>query len=137
MLWDNNMLEMMNQLNQQMAVLPQWVQYWMNWMMFIFLVSVVFVWKFKTSRYVLAAFILTFPVAMLVFYVTQNAHFLGIAHLILWAPLLSGLIKYEIKQENFNFASIYGIWLVLLMTTISISLVFDTRNIAMIMLGYK
>ena len=106
-------------------------------MLFIFLVSVVFVWKFKAARYVLATFILTMPVGMLVFYFTQNAHLLGIAHLILWAPLLFGLVKYEIKQADFSFASIYGVWLVLLMTTISLSLVFDIRDIAMIALGYK
>jgi hypothetical protein len=80
--------EMMNQLNEQMAVLPQFIQYWMNWMLFIFLVSVAFVWKFKAARYVLITFILTMPVGMLVFYFTQNAHLLAIAHLILWTPLL-------------------------------------------------
>ncbi|MFT6991400.1 MAG: hypothetical protein ACJASL_003387 [Paraglaciecola sp.] len=108
----DNMAEMMNQLNEQMAVLPQWVQYWMNWMLFIFIVSVVFVWKFKAARYVLITFILTMPVGMMVFYFTQNAHLLGIAHLILWAPLLFGLVKYEVKHDDFSFTSIYGIWLV-------------------------
>ena len=131
------MNELMNQLNEQMLVLPQWVQYWMNWMMFIFLVSVVFVWKFNAARYVFAAFILTMPVGLLVFYFTHNAHLLGITHLILWAPLLFGLLKYEIKRDDFSFASLYGIWLGLLMLTISISLVFDLRDIAMIALGYK
>jgi hypothetical protein len=131
------MSEMMNQLNAQMAVLPQWVQYWMNWMIFIFLVSVVFVWKFKAARYVFASLILTMPVGMWVFYVTQNAHLLGIAHLIIWAPLLFALVKYEIKQDDFRFASIYGVWLSLVMITISVSLVFDIRDIAMIGLGYK
>lgn len=131
------MNEMMNQVNEQMAVLPLWIHYWMNWMVFIFLLSVVFVWKFKAARYVLVALILTMPLGMLVFYFTNNAHLLGIAHLILWAPLLFGLIKYEIKRTDFTFTSVYGIWLGLLITTISISLVFDIRDIAMIALGYK
>jgi hypothetical protein len=109
----------------------------MNWMLFIFLVSVAFVWKFKAARYVLITFILTMPVGMLVFYFTQNAHLLAIAHLILWTPLLFVLVKYEIKQDNFSFTSPYGIWLGLLMTTISISLIFDIRDIAMMVLGYK
>ena len=67
----------------------------------------------------------------------SNAHSLGIAHLILWAPLLFALVKYEIKQDDFKFASIYGVWLSLVMITISVSLVFDIRDIAMIGLGYK
>jgi hypothetical protein len=67
----------------------------------------------------------------------SNAHSLGIAHLILWAPLLFALVKYEIKQDDFKFASIYGVWLSLLMITIDVSLVFDIRDIAMIGLGYK
>lgn len=131
------MNEILNQLNEQMAVLPQWVQYWINWMMLIFLLSVAFVWKHQAARYVLATFILTMPVGLLVFYLTNNAHLLGIAHLILWAPLLYALIKYEIKRTNFSFASYYGVWLGLLIATISISLVFDIRDIAMIALGYK
>jgi hypothetical protein len=131
------MNELMIQLNEQMAVLPQWVQYWMNWMMLIFLVSVVFVWKFKASRYVLLTFAFTMPVGMLVFYLTHHAHLLGITHIILWGPLLFGLIKYEVKREEFQFRSIYGVWLSLLMLTIAVSLVFDVRDIVMVLLGYK
>jgi hypothetical protein len=131
------MSEMLNQLNEQMSVLPQWVQYWMNWMMFIFVLSIVFVWKFKAARYVLLTFVLTMPVGMLIFYLTNNAHLLGITHLILWAPLLIGLMKFEIKREDFQFLSIYGTWLSMLMLTVIISLVFDVRDIAMVALGSK
>jgi hypothetical protein len=131
------MSDLINQLNDQMAVLPQWIQYWMDWMMLIFLLSVLFVWKFKAARYVLITFVFTIPVGLLVFYLTQNAHLLGITHLILWAPLLFGLIKFEIKRADFKLTSIYGIWLSLLMATISISLVFDIRDIVMIILGHK
>jgi hypothetical protein len=131
------MNDMMNQVNEQMAVLPLWIHYWMNWVVLIFLLPALFVWKSKAARYVLVALILTMPLGMLVFYFTNNAHLLGIAHLILWAPLLFGLIKYEIKRTDFKFASVYGIWLALLMATISISLVFDIRDIAMIAIGHK
>lgn len=131
------MNELMEQLNQQMAVLPQWIHYWMRWMLFIFLTAVVFVGKHKASRYVLLTFVLTMPVGVLVFYITSHAHLLGIAHLILWTPLLFGLIKHEIKREDFSFKTIYGLWLGLLMMTISISLVFDIRDIVMVLLGHK
>ncbi len=113
------------------------VQLWMNWMIFIFIISIVFVWKYKAARIVLAAFILTLPMAMLIFNLSKSVHLIGIAHLILWGPLAFYLIKYEIKIPSFNFKSVYGVWVMLLLGTIVISLVFDARDIILVMLGEK
>jgi len=113
------------------------VQIWMNWMILVFIVSIVFVWKYKAARIVLAAFILTLPIAMLIFNLSKSVHLIGIAHLIIWGPLAFYLIKYEIKSPPFNFKSVYGVWVILLLGTIAISLVFDVRDIILVMLGEK
>ena len=52
---------------------------WMNWMMIILLLSVLFVWRRQGARVVLLAFIATMPVAMLIFTMTKNVNLIGIA----------------------------------------------------------
>ena len=127
----------MSQMNAQMEVLPQWVQYWMNWMMLIFAASLIFVWKKKAARFALLAFLLTMPVGMVVFFLSGTVHLLGISHLILWAPLLYYLFKVETQRECFAFKSFYGVWVALLMLTIAISLIFDLRDLILVMMGSK
>ncbi len=131
------MSELMNEMNAQMEVLPPLVQYWMNWMMLVFVLSIVFVWNRKPARYVLLSFVLTMPVAMLVFYLTATVHLLGIAHLLVWGPLFYYLYSVEIKPQGLAFNSPYSIWLLLLMATIAISLVFDIRDLVLVLLGSK
>jgi len=113
------------------------VKMWMNWMLFIFLLSIVFVWKHVAARYVLGAFFLTVPIAILVFNLTQSAHLIGISHILLWGPLAYFLFRREVKAVSFKPASPYGVWLILLLCTITISLVFDVRDIALVMQGMK
>ncbi len=131
------MQELMSTMNAQMEVLPPLVQQWMNWMMLVFVLSLLFVWKRKPPRYVFLSFVLTMPVGMLVFYITGTVHLLGIAHLVVWGPLFYYLYKVEIKPQGLAINSIYAIWLLLLMTTIAISLIFDIRDIALVMAGAK
>lgn len=119
------------------AVTTPAVQMWINWMMFIFLASILFVWKYKAARIVLGAFVLTLPLAILVFNVSKSAHLIGIAHIVVWGPLAFFLIKNELKRPSFSFKSAYGVWMVLLLGTIAVSLVFDVRDIVLVMLGQK
>jgi len=113
------------------------VQIWMYWMMLVFAISLLFVWKYKAARIVLVSFILTMPVALLIFNLSKSVHLIGIAHLIIWGPLAFFLIKYELKRSSFSFKSAYGVWVMLLLGTIAISLVFDIRDIILVMLGEK
>ena len=127
----------MNNMNAQMVVLPTWVQVWMNWMIFIFVASVFFIWKHKGARWALLSFIISMPVGMLVFYLSNTVHLLGVVHLLLWMPLLVYMVLKEIKSDGFKYQSPYGIWTVLLITTITISLLFDIRDIILVVLGQK
>jgi hypothetical protein len=43
----------------------------------------------------------------------------------------------EVKSDGFKFQSPYGVWAMLLMTTIMISLLFDIRDIVLVGIGQK
>jgi len=130
-------LELMKEANAQMAATPQLVQYWMNWMAVIFFVSILFVKNHKGARYALVAMPLTMLTALGIFYFSRNVHLFGIAHLMFWLPLLIYLVKKEIKGDQFELKSRYGVWVSLLCLTISISLVFDIRDIFLVVIGKK
>lgn len=128
------MQEMMNAINAETTPI---VQMWMNWMMLIFLCSLLFVWKHVPARIVLAAFIIGAMVAYVVFQINNNPHLLGISHLLVWVPLAVYLYFNVVRNETFRLASPYGIWIVLLLLTIAISTVFDVRDVALVAMGQK
>ena len=128
------MQEMMNAIE---ASSTPAVTMWINWMMVVFLLSIVFVWKHKPARLVLVAIILTGPLGFLVWSLTGKVHLIGIAHLLLWAPLAIYLYLRVISLEEFKIKSAYGVWVCLLMTTILISLIFDVRDIFLVLSGAK
>ncbi|MDX1519765.1 MAG: hypothetical protein R3318_06540 [Gammaproteobacteria bacterium] len=119
------------------AVMTPAVRIWVNWMLAIFLVSIFFVWKHKSARIILAAFILTLPVALVIFELGKNPHLLGISHILVWTPLAVYLLKTEISGQLSRLKSPYGIYLVLLLITIAISLVFDVRDVILVTMGLK
>lgn len=113
------------------------VQMWMNWMMGIMLVSIFFVWKHVGARYVLASMFLMIPLAITIFKLTWEIHLIGIAHIILWWPLLWYLIKREKSFPWVNLKSPYSIWTLLVSVTIIISLLFDIRDIVLVLTWQK
>jgi hypothetical protein len=131
------MSEIMNQVNGQMEMLPLAVQYWMNWMGLVFLFSIVFVWKKKAARYVLLAMLLPMLIGLLIFYWFETVHLMGVGHLLVWIPLFYYLLRCEIPKELFTFKSLYGVWMGLLMGTIAISVIFDIRDVVLVLVGSK
>lgn len=113
------------------------VRIWLSWLIIIFLTAVIFVWKYRSARIVLASFILTLPIAILVFSISNSAHLIGIAHIIVWGPLAFYLIESDLRRSSFQFRSPYGVWMILLLGTIAVSLVLDVRDIALVFLGMK
>ena len=113
------------------------VRIWLSWLMIIFLSSIIFVWKYKSARIVLASFILTLPIAILVFSISNSAHLIGIAHIIVWGPLAFYLINSDLRRSSFQRRSPYGIWIILLLGTIAVSIVFDVRDITLVLLEMK
>ena len=74
---------------------------------------------------------------MFVFYLTNTVHLIGIAHIIIWLPLLIFLYRVDFKSGSFKKISPHGIWAILLVTTIVISLIFDVRDIVLVSIGKK
>lgn len=132
-------MDMMQEIDAQMLEIKPWVQAWINWMMLVFVSSLLFVWKNKEARWALLSFVLTLPLANLVFYFWGTVHLFGIAHLICWTPLLIYLWKIwkEDPEKKLLRWSPFKVWMFLLMLTISISLPFDVYDIAMVILGKK
>jgi len=120
----------------QAATTPA-VQIWMNWMLAIFMASLIFVWKYKSARIVFAAFVLTVPMAISIFNISKSAHLIGIGHIVLWGPLAYYLVKKVVLSASFERISFFGVWIYLLLATISISIVFDIRDITMVFMGLK
>jgi hypothetical protein len=128
---------MIEAMNAQMASLPGWVNLWMNWMMLIFLASLFFVRRHRPARYALAALLLTVPIGLLVFKIHPNVHLLGVAHFVVWLPLLGYIWRKERGAHLFQPKTAYGVWITLLVTTIVVSLLFDARDIVLVALGHK
>ncbi len=129
---------MMNEINSQMATLSQPVQIWLSWMSLIFVASIFFAWKHVEARWAMSAMILSLPGALAVYALWKNVHLFGIVHLVLWLPLLVYLVHRTSSSgaEKYHWTAL-RIWAILLMATISISLVFDVRDIYLVIEGTK
>ena len=116
------------------------VQLWMNWMGLVLLASVIFMWKYRPARWVFAAMIATFICVMVIWKLTENVHLFGIAHLLFWTPLAIYLWKTvlsPVARTDTRAYRIFFIWVILLVATIVISLVFDVRDIYLVFTGQK
>ena len=113
------------------------VKIWLYWIVIIFLASVIFVWEYKSARIVLAALVVTLALAILLFTVFNSTHLIGIAHIAVWGPLAFYLIKNDLMRSSFQYNSPYGAWIIILLVTIAVSLIFDVRDITLVFLGKK
>ena len=121
------------------------VQIWMNWMVFIFLMSLIFIPKYKSARWAFAVILGTMALAGLVWKMTQNVHLFALPHIILWTPLavylwitqLSGAARANRPPPTGLYGKAHRLWVVLLFVTIIISLVFDLRDVFLVITGGK
>jgi len=104
------------------------VKIWMNWMLIIFMASLFFVWKHKTAWAVFGTLLLSIPLALYIFELTKSVPLIGLAHVALWMPLAIFLFIMEVKGKTTQLKSPYGVYIVLLLITIVISLFFDIRD---------
>ncbi|MBT5855095.1 hypothetical protein HOH87_00480 [bacterium] len=130
-------MDLFNEINAQIAVLPKAVGLWVNWMAVIFVSGIFFAKKHKTAKVTVLAFIVTLALGTTIFAFIKNVHILGIAHLIVWIPLFLYLKKNGLKEAINNLTSAYNVWLVLVSGTIIISLIFDVRDVILVFTGAK
>ncbi len=141
------MSDLMNALQSQTTPV---VQIWMRWMAVMFLLALVFVKNHAQARRTLLALIGTVSGGYILWTMTENVHLLGIVHILIWFPLavylwITTLSKtarnhddkadidqyYTIKYKAFFY------WVCLLFGTIVVCLVFDLRDIMLVMTGQK
>lgn len=129
-------MQEMNLAIEAVANAQPWVGYWMNWLVVISLAAALFAWKHVPARYALGALFVIFPIALLIFNQTEEVHLIGIAHILVWGPL--AVYMYRVcKRGNVAKKSAYGIWFMLFFATIVISLVFDVRDVFLVLTGGK
>ena len=126
------------------------VRYWMRWMMFIFILSLAFVKRYKAARWTFISIIGTVICGVIIWILSKSIHLIGIAHLIVWTPLAIYFWKTTLSPraestsaaaQNINKQGLYHksymLWSVLIFVTILISLVFDVRDVFLVATGVK
>lgn len=122
-------LELINLAGEQfIAASPQWVQYWVYWMMAIILSSFVLaIWK-KEARVIALASVYSVVLSLLINMATDGPTQLwGLAHILPWTPVVIWLAFYRFK--HIIFSTWYGRWVLAAFTTMTISLVFDFYDV--------
>lgn len=119
------------------AVSSDAVKLWMYWMSALFISSLFFTYRHVSARIILIASIIGVIIAIMIFNITKSPHLLGASHIIVWLPLAIYLLKTEMIGETEKLKSVYGVYLILLVVTIFISLYFDIRDTTLILLGLK
>ena len=114
-----------------------WVGYWMYWMMIIPLLGIFFIKKSIPARLAVATLPLLYPIGVTIYALTGKLYLAGIGHFIFWLPISIYILKEHIFKNKLNYKSSYGIWLILYTSTIIISLLFDARDITLVMMGEK
>lgn len=136
--------------NAMMMQTTPLVQLWMGWMVTVFLAALLFIRNHKQAKYTLLALIGTAFGGYILWTMTKNIHLLGIVHIIIWGPLAiylwqSILSKRARRHDGAPDMAIYQTlkfktffyWVCLLFITLTISLIFDLRDIVLVMTGQK
>ena len=121
------------------------VRLWMNWMMLIFFTSLAFIAKFKPARWAFVTILATVALALATWAITKNIHLFGIPHLIVWTPLAIYIWKSTLSPSaraaapalSDVYSKAHVVWLALLFVTILVSLVFDVRDVYLVLTGVK
>ena len=115
------------------ATLPQWVQLWMMWMgVLLFLGSPIFAIFKVEARWALLSMLLTIPATFVVGAAVGWNGLWGITHLIFWTPLVIYMVR---RLPNIEVKSIYGVWYVLAIATMTISILLDIKDVGAYLLA--
>lgn len=110
---------------------PLWVQIWVAWMGAVNLASLAF-WSRPEARKVFAAFLGAFVLMNLLFAANGFNRLLGLAHVVLWTPLVIYLVR---RSRTLEAETWYGMWVRALTVTNALSLVFDYVDVIRYVLG--
>lgn len=136
-----DIINYIHDINASMAVeTTLLVKIWMNWMALVFFASIFFLWKRKPARLVFGAMLATMAAVLYIWHLTKNVHLFGVAHILIWLPLaayLWGAVLSRRGRETYKQDRNFYVWIWLLVTTIIVSLIFDVRDIYLVMMDQK
>lgn len=133
----NHMRDIMASMNMETNTATQ---IWMLWMGLVFMASVIFIWRRMPARIVFLAMIATVASVLYIWTLTKNVHLFGVAHLLIWFPLAIYLwfsILSKKAREKYREDRTFYMWIWLLCATIIVSLIFDVRDIYLVMMDLK
>ena len=106
---------------------PDILKYWIRWLGVMNMACIFFVWKHYQARWVAVAMLIVIaanvPIAMALGLVKA----LAIPHLFAWIPLVVYLAM-QVRKGKVQTKSIFGIWVLMLMVTNTVSIIFDIRD---------
>ena len=108
--------------------LPEWVQLWMLFMMLSLVPGLVFMFRYAEARVLVASVLYSFVMTTFINAATDGPTLLwGLAHLLFW-PI--PVIYTALRFRQINWRSIYGYWLALACSVMTVSVIFDVRDVA-------
>ena len=105
---------------------------WVTWLMIVNTAALLFVRRHVEARWVLAAWLVNFLLMNGLFAAFGFSRVLGLAHVIVWTPLLVYLWR---TTPNAGAGSAFTTWLLLLFVSNAVSLVIDYVDVARFVLG--
>lgn len=124
----------MNSFNEHVANGPKWVYYWVNFMGLVFMLSIPFSFVRKEARWVFLTILITVPTMMLFYKYFGYERILGLAHMIVWPPVL--IYLWRRRPEWKVRETLSGKWIALLVATMFVSLAFDITDVIRYFLGH-
>ena len=124
----------LEQVSQQSDAQPLALTIWINWLVLVNLVPPLFFLRQMQARWVLGAMIFVTAVNIPLSLVFGFSKALAIPHLIVWIPLVIYLAR-EWRDNRLHDTPIFKSWIMAVMITDLISVVFDIRDAAFFLGG--
>lgn len=111
----------------QLQTLPILFEVWFFWMGLVILLIPFAFLRHRQGKVAVLFAVSFMPVQFLLLLVTGISFTISFLHLLLWGPLLYYLVR-ELKNRRVEFSSAIGVWSLVAVVTLVISLVFDFRD---------
>ena len=111
-----------------MAEMPPLIHLWVNVMMGVFALGLLFVWNYPIARWLVGGFILTVILVLFVYpalNIPVLGGLIGLTHIVCWSPGLYCMLK---TRPFFKEVTFYSVWAGVITAVILISFIFDIRD---------
>ena len=104
---------------------PAWIRIWLMFLLAVFALGLLFVWRRVEARWVVGGFLATIPATMLLTGPLGAAPLSGLfalMHVVFWSPALYILLT---RRPFLHEKSLYGLWSAAITAVIIFSFIFD------------